>query len=254
MVVISRVTVVVVVTGGGGSAQPINANGNASEQIFIFINLSFTSVLSASHRRNRSPTSRRVIGWARAIARELCVDLVAGSILERVAGQSKLANTSVHVNPQGEVVAAYRKIHMFDVEVAGRTYCESALEEPGEEIVLSHTAEGVELGLSICYDLRFPELYRILAVRGARIMTLPAAFTLATHPPPVPPCASPRDTAFRLELTRVMRIGSTWAAASWSGPKTRSSRSASTRSAPSAYCDAERLASPSGFIFGLPPS
>ncbi|MCW3019666.1 MAG: Nitrilase/cyanide hydratase and apolipoprotein N-acyltransferase [Solirubrobacterales bacterium] len=120
------------------------------------------------------------IGWARAIARELAVDLVAGSILERVAGQSKLANTSVHVNPQGELVAAYRKIHMFDVEVGGRTYCESALEQPGEEIVLSHTADGVELGLSICYDLRFPELYRILAVRGARILTLPAAFTLAT--------------------------------------------------------------------------
>jgi deaminated glutathione amidase len=120
------------------------------------------------------------IGWARAIARELRVDLVAGSILERVAGQSKLANTSVHVNPQGEMMAAYRKIHMFDVEVGGRTYRESALEEPGEEIVLSHTADGVELGLSICYDLRFPELYRILAIRGARIFTLPAAFTLAT--------------------------------------------------------------------------
>jgi predicted amidohydrolase len=120
------------------------------------------------------------IGWARALARELHVDLVAGSILERVAGQQKLANTSVHVNPQGEVVAAYRKIHMFDVEVGGRTYCESALEEPGEEIVLSHTADGVELGLSICYDLRFPELYRILAIRGARIFTVPAAFTLAT--------------------------------------------------------------------------
>jgi len=120
------------------------------------------------------------IGWARAIARELRVDLVAGSILERVAGQPKLANTSVHVNPQGEVVAVYRKIHMFDVEVGGRTYCESALEEPGEEIVLSHTADGVELGLSICYDLRFPELYRILAVRGAEAIVVPAAFTLAT--------------------------------------------------------------------------
>ena len=120
------------------------------------------------------------IGWARSIARELAVDLVAGSILERVAGQEKLANTSVHVNPQGEMVAAYRKIHMFDVEVGGRSYCESALEEPGEEIVLSHTAGGVELGLSICYDLRFPELYRILAIRGARILTVPAAFTLAT--------------------------------------------------------------------------
>ena len=74
----------------------------------------------------------------------------------------------------------YRKVHMFDVEVGGRAYRESELEEPGEEIVLSQTADGVELGLSICYDLRFPELYRILAVRGARVIALPAAFTLAT--------------------------------------------------------------------------
>ncbi len=71
-------------------------------------------------------------------------------------------------------------MHMFDVEVGGRTYRESELEEPGEEIVVSQTADGVELGLSICYDLRFPELYRILAVRGARIVALPAAFTLTT--------------------------------------------------------------------------
>ncbi|HYB23465.1 MAG TPA: carbon-nitrogen hydrolase family protein [Solirubrobacteraceae bacterium] len=120
------------------------------------------------------------VGWARAIARELAVDLVAGSILERVPGREKLANTSVHINPQGEIVAVYRKLHMFDVEVAGRSYRESELEEPGDEIVLSHTAGGVELGLSICYDLRFPELYRILAVRGARIVALPAAFTLPT--------------------------------------------------------------------------
>jgi deaminated glutathione amidase len=120
------------------------------------------------------------VGWARAIARELGVDLIAGSILERVSGQSKLANTSVHVSPRGELLASYRKIHMFDVEVGGRAYRESELEEPGEEIVISRTAEGVELGLSICYDLRFPELYRILAVRGARIVALPAAFTLTT--------------------------------------------------------------------------
>jgi len=118
--------------------------------------------------------------WARATARELSVDLVAGSIVERVAHRQKLANTSVHVDPQGEVKAVYRKVHMFDVDVGGRSYRESDVEEPGEEIVLSQTADGVQLGLSICYDLRFPELYRILAVRGARVLALPAAFTLAT--------------------------------------------------------------------------
>ena len=80
----------------------------------------------------------------------------------------------------GELGAVYRKVHMFDVEVGGRVYRESELEQPGEEIVLSRTADGVELGMSICYDLRFPELYRILAVRGARVIVVPAAFTLAT--------------------------------------------------------------------------
>jgi deaminated glutathione amidase len=120
------------------------------------------------------------IDWARATARELDVDLVAGSIIERLPGQEKLANTSVHVGPRGEVKAVYRKVHMFDVEIGERSYRESDVEEPGEEIVLSETAEGVELGLSICYDLRFPELFRVLAVRGARVIALPSAFTLPT--------------------------------------------------------------------------
>jgi predicted amidohydrolase len=120
------------------------------------------------------------VEWARGLARELGIDLVAGSILETLAGRDKLANTSIHVDPDGAVRATYRKIHMFDVDVGGRTYRESDLEEPGDEIVLSRAANGVELGLTICYDLRFPELYRILAVMGARVVSVPAAFTLAT--------------------------------------------------------------------------
>jgi deaminated glutathione amidase len=120
------------------------------------------------------------VQWARAIAGELGVELIAGSIVERVAGRDKLANTSVHVDPHGEIRAVYRKVHMFDVDVGGRSYRESDLEDPGEEIVQSSTTGDVGLGLSICYDVRFPELYRILAVRGARVFPLPAAFTLAT--------------------------------------------------------------------------
>jgi deaminated glutathione amidase len=131
-------------------------------------------------RAAAEPLDGPAISWARALARELGVDLVPGSILERVEGQEKLANTSVHIDPQGELKAVYRKVHMFDVEVGGRSYRESALEEPGEEIVLSSTGAGVGLGMSICYDLRFPELYRILAVRGAHVIAVPAAFTLAT--------------------------------------------------------------------------
>ncbi|HWX44454.1 MAG TPA: carbon-nitrogen hydrolase family protein [Solirubrobacteraceae bacterium] len=120
------------------------------------------------------------IAWARALAQELGIDLVAGSIMEYLEGRERLANTSVHVDPHGEVRAVYRKLHMFDVEVEGRAYNESAVSEPGEEIVLSATSEGVELGLSICYDLRFPELFRVLALRGARVVVLPSAFTLPT--------------------------------------------------------------------------
>jgi predicted amidohydrolase len=120
------------------------------------------------------------ISWAQATARELGVDLVAGSIAESVVGQEKLANTCVHVDRKGEMRAVYRKVHMFDVEIDGRAYRESDVEQAGEEIVLSETADGVELGLSICYDLRFPELFRILAVRGARVIALPSAFTLPT--------------------------------------------------------------------------
>ena len=126
------------------------------------------------------PFDGPTLAWARATARELAIDLVAGSFSERVEGDDRGRNTSVHVGPDGEVRASYRKLHMFDVEVGGRTYRESQHEAPGDEIVLSETAGGAGLGLSVCYDLRFPELYRILAVRGARILALPAAFTLAT--------------------------------------------------------------------------
>jgi predicted amidohydrolase len=120
------------------------------------------------------------IDWARATARELGVDLVAGSIVERLPGLEKLANTSVHVDQHGELKAVYRKIHMFDVQIGKRSYRESDLEEPGAEIVVSETAGEVEIGLAICYDLRFPEVFRILAVRGARVIALPSAFTLPT--------------------------------------------------------------------------
>jgi predicted amidohydrolase len=120
------------------------------------------------------------ISWARDVARGLRIDLVAGSIAERREGRQKLSNTSVHVGPDGELKAVYRKIHMFDVEVGGQMYRESESEEAGGEIVLSETARGLPLGLTICYDLRFPELFRILAVQGARVVSLPAAFTKVT--------------------------------------------------------------------------
>jgi predicted amidohydrolase len=118
--------------------------------------------------------------WARETARELKLDLVAGSISERVEGREKLSNASVHVGPDGEIKAVYRKLHMFDVEIEGKRYCESDTDEPGEEVVVSELADGRKLGMSICYDLRFPELFRVLALRRSRVVALPAAFTLPT--------------------------------------------------------------------------
>jgi predicted amidohydrolase len=135
---------------------------------------------SAADYAKAEPLDGRPVSWARGLARELGIDLVAGSVAERRDGHERVSNTSVHVGPDGEVRAVYRKIHMFDVEVGGVEYRESEHSEPASEIVLSETASGVGLGLTICYDLRFPELYRILALRGARIVTVPANFTRVT--------------------------------------------------------------------------
>jgi predicted amidohydrolase len=118
------------------------------------------------------------LGAARSWARELGVHLLAGSVSE-LGPAGKAFNTSVLIGPDGEDIAAYRKIHMFDVDVEGVSYRESEHEEAGAEIVLAALPEA-SLGLSVCYDLRFPELYRILAVRGAQIVAVPSAFTRAT--------------------------------------------------------------------------
>jgi predicted amidohydrolase len=120
------------------------------------------------------PSLNAARGWSR----ELGIHLLAGSVAER-GPEGRAFNTSVLIDPAGEDIAAYRKIHMFDVEVGGVSYRESEHEEPGEEIVTAAVAEHT-VGLSVCYDLRFPELFRILAVRGARVLTVPSAFTLAT--------------------------------------------------------------------------
>jgi len=118
------------------------------------------------------------LGAARGWARELGIHLLAGSISEQ-GPDGKAFNTSVLIGPGGEDLATYRKIHMFDVDVDGVSYRESEHEEAGEEIVIAPLA-GITVGLSVCYDLRFPELLRILAVRGARLLAVPSAFTFAT--------------------------------------------------------------------------
>jgi deaminated glutathione amidase len=114
-------------------------------------------------------------GWAKTHG----VTLVGGSITERREGREKLSNTSLVFDPEGELVATYRKIHLFDVEVGGLTYRESEAEEHGDEPVVAEV-EGWPVGLTICFDVRFPELYRVLALEGALLAMVPAHFTLYT--------------------------------------------------------------------------
>ena len=132
-------------------------------------------LLEVAESLDGGETVEAMSGWARTHG----ITLVGGSIAEQREGREKLSNTSVVFDPEGEIAAVYRKIHLFDVGVGGHVYRESETEEPGDEPVTCEV-EGWRVGLSVCYDLRFPELYRILAVEGAELVTVPAAFTLYT--------------------------------------------------------------------------
>jgi predicted amidohydrolase len=113
-------------------------------------------------------------------ARELGIWVHAGSFHEAGPDDEHTYNTSLVFNPRGERVALYRKIHLYDVEIPGRvSYQESHSVAAGEDIVVAEL-NGVPAGLSICYDLRFPELYRRLAEHGAQLLVVPAAFMLHT--------------------------------------------------------------------------
>ncbi len=116
--------------------------------------------------------------WASQLAAELEIDLLAGSITEALPDTPRASNTSVLYGPDGQTRAIYRKLHMFDVEVDGTHYAESDTQQPGEQVVSAPLTDGVAVGMSICYDLRFPELYRAFA--GVELIAVPAAFTLAT--------------------------------------------------------------------------
>lgn len=115
-----------------------------------------------------------------ALAAGLGVTLLVGSLAIALEDEARFANRSFLIGPEGNVIARYDKIHMFDVEVGdGQTYRESNAYRPGREAVLA-TAPFGRIGLTICYDLRFPHLYRRLAQAGAEILTVPAAFTRVT--------------------------------------------------------------------------
>jgi deaminated glutathione amidase len=131
------------------------------------------------YRENAEPVPGPTTDFLGDLARELGVYLLGGSILEGRRDSELLSNTSTFFDPSGEMTAVYRKIHLFDVKVSEKEYLESANIAPGSEIVAAK-AGAATLGLSVCYDVRFPELYRLLALRGAEILAVPAAFTLQT--------------------------------------------------------------------------
>ncbi len=121
------------------------------------------------------PTSERMA----RLAADCGLYLLAGSFLEKV-GEGQSYNTSLLLSPQGEILSRYRKIHLFDVDLPGRVSIrESDSKKPGEAVVTCPTELGT-LGLSICYDLRFPELYRALVSQGAEVVFVPSAFTFPT--------------------------------------------------------------------------
>ncbi|MFT3769948.1 MAG: carbon-nitrogen hydrolase family protein [Minicystis sp.] len=115
----------------------------------------------------------------REIARMRGVHVLAGGMPERSGDPDRPFNTLAVFAPDGSARAAYRKIHLFDVDLQERSYRESAATTAGNEPVVIEAA-GLKVGLSICYDLRFPELYRALAARGADVLVVPAAFTVTT--------------------------------------------------------------------------
>ena len=122
------------------------------------------------------PTSQELA----RLARELSIYLLGGSILEEIPGSDKAYNTSLLFGPEGDLLASYRKIHLFDVELKdGVSVRESATRQFGEAAVVAKT-ELCRMGLSVCYDLRFPELYRALVTQGAEIVFVPSAFTAYT--------------------------------------------------------------------------
>ncbi len=125
------------------------------------------------------PVDGEFAAYFSAAARELGMWVLAGSFRERAPG-GLAYNTSPLFDRSGRLAVSYRKIHLYDVEIPDRvSFRESASIAPGERSVVA-VVEGIEVGLTICYDLRFPELYRELAVAGARVLVVPAAFMAHT--------------------------------------------------------------------------
>lgn len=156
----------------------------AAKQGVSFVAFPETSIVMPATGEDREADSEDIHGPSIArlseAAKEAGIWLHCGSMPERIEGDKRSYNTSVVISPKGVIVGIYRKIHLFDIDMeGGPSVMESVSYAPGKDVVTVETDIGT-LGLSICYDLRFPELFRMLVLNGARILVVPACFTADT--------------------------------------------------------------------------
>ena len=186
-------------TAGPDPSRNLDDAGNRVEQAaalgarLVVLPEYFSVAGSPRHlRAHAEDLTGPTVAWASELAARLDIHLLAGSLPERRppsttgAGEldDRLYNTSVLVGPTGSVRAVYRKIHLFDVALGTTAFAESSTIAPGDDlcVVPLGSSPGLSLGLSICYDVRFPEPYRIMTLRGATVIAVPSAFTAATGP------------------------------------------------------------------------
>jgi deaminated glutathione amidase len=158
-------------------AKELGAEVACLPENFSFIGLRDADKLQIAEADADGP----VQAFLRDTARELKLWILGGTIVIKGDSPTRVANTSLLIDADGERVARYDKIHLFDVAIPGRNeqYLESKHVMPGREVVIAQTPVG-RLGLSVCYDMRFPELYRDLVAQGAEWLAMPAAFTVPT--------------------------------------------------------------------------
>lgn len=145
-------------------------------ECFDFLGGNRADKLAAAETPGEGPASSAL----QALAKKHGIFIHAGSILEKIEGEERVHNTTLVFDRAGNEIARYRKIHMFDITAPdGTQYCESAAFKAGDAVV-TYSCEGMTIGCSICYDLRFPYLFQALAEKGAEMIVLPAAFTLQT--------------------------------------------------------------------------
>jgi predicted amidohydrolase len=161
-----------------GKAEGLIAEAAARGAAFVALPENFAFLRSTG---DPAPEGQTVDGpWVRRladVARSRGLTLLLGSIPERSAEAGKVHNTSVLLGPDGAVIAVYRKIHLFDIDLPGLEHLKESREVAAGGDVVAAEAPFGSLGMTICYDVRFPELYRALTRRGARVLAVPAAFT-----------------------------------------------------------------------------